>query len=114
MTFNDTFAGVRAASRQLLEISADGRSRAITALASLVEENIDSILEANARDLSRMDPSNPLYDRLQLTPDRLRAIAADLRHVAALPLPWARRWSTVRSPTASTCGGCACHSAWWA
>lgn len=87
MTFNDTFAGVRAASRQLLEISADGRSRAITALASLVEENIDSILEANARDLSRMDPSNPLYDRLQLTPDRLRAIAADLRHVAALPTP---------------------------
>lgn len=87
MTFNDTFAGVRAASRQLLEISADGRSRAITALASLVEENIDSILEANARDLSRMDPSNPLYDRLQLTPDRLRAIATDLRHVAALPTP---------------------------
>ena len=87
MTFNDTFAGVRAASRQLLEISADGRPRAITALASLVEENIDSILEANARDLSRMDPSNPLYDRLQLTPDRLRAIAADLRHVAALPTP---------------------------
>lgn len=87
MTFNDTFAGVRAASRQLLEISADGRSRAITALASLVEENIDSILEANAHDLSRMDPSNPLYDRLQLTPDRLRAIAADLRHVAALPTP---------------------------
>lgn len=87
MTFNDTFAGVRAASRQLLEISADGRSRAITALASLVEENIDSILEANARDLSRMDSSNPLYDRLQLTPDRLRAIAADLRHVAALPTP---------------------------
>lgn len=87
MTFNDTFAGVRAASRQLLEISADGRSRAITALASLVEENIDSILEANARDLSRMNPSNPLYDRLQLTPDRLRAIAADLRHVAALPTP---------------------------
>lgn len=87
MTFNDTFAGVRAASRQLLEISADGRSRAITALASLVEENIDSILEANAHDLSRMDPSNPLYDRLQLTPDRLRAIATDLRHVAALPTP---------------------------
>lgn len=87
MTFNDTFAGVRAASRQLLEISADSRSRAILALADLVEENIDTILEANARDLSRMDPANPLYDRLQLTPDRLRAIAADLRHVAALPSP---------------------------
>lgn len=34
-----------------------------------------------------MEKSNPLYDRLQLTHDRLAGIASDMRHVAALPSP---------------------------
>lgn len=34
-----------------------------------------------------MSRSNPLYDRLQLTSERLAGIASDLRHVAALPTP---------------------------
>ena len=37
-----------------------------------------------------MDKSNPLYDRLQLTPARLADIASDMRHVAALPSPLGR------------------------
>lgn len=45
------------------------------------------ILVANAKDLARMDKGNPLYDRLQLTVQRLRGIAADMRHVAELPSP---------------------------
>ena len=45
------------------------------------------MLEANALDLSQMERSNPLYDRLMLTEERLRAIASDLRHVASLPCP---------------------------
>ncbi|MCM1164231.1 MAG: glutamate-5-semialdehyde dehydrogenase [Muribaculaceae bacterium] len=84
---NHIFQVVREASRTLSSISDTIRSRAINLLARLVEENIDFLLEANAADLARMDPSNPLYDRLQLTPARLAAIASDLRHVAALPCP---------------------------
>jgi glutamate-5-semialdehyde dehydrogenase len=34
-----------------------------------------------------MDKSNPLYDRLQLTRERLDSIANDIRNVAALPSP---------------------------
>ena len=34
-----------------------------------------------------MEKSNPLYDRLQLTPDRLKGIAGDMRNVATLPTP---------------------------
>jgi len=63
------------------------RSRAILTLADLVDANHPLLLEANARDLARMDPSNPLYDRLQLTDSRLDAIASDLRHVAGLETP---------------------------
>ena len=47
----------------------------------------DSILAANLLDLSRMDPDNPKYDRLRLSPDRIAGIAADMRNVAALPSP---------------------------
>ena len=85
--FNEIFAGVKAASRALLTIDDPRRSQAITDLADRVEANIDRLLGANAADLARMDPANPLYDRLQLTPARLAAIASDLRHVASLPCP---------------------------
>ena len=84
---NDIFRRSREASRALLAVDDQRRSAAITTLASLVESRQADLLEANARDLSRMDPSNPLYDRLQLTPERLAGIADDLRHVAALPCP---------------------------
>ena len=45
------------------------------------------ILEANAKDLAKMDRTNPLYDRLQLTDSRLEGIASDMRNVATLPSP---------------------------
>lgn len=45
------------------------------------------ILAANAEDLSRMDTSNPKYDRLKLTPERLQGIADDMVNVASLPSP---------------------------
>ena len=34
-----------------------------------------------------MEKSNPLYDRLMLTPQRLEGIADDMRNVATLPTP---------------------------
>ena len=85
--FTEIFRGVRDASRVLLTVPDSTRSAAILTLASLVEDNIGFLLEANRKDLALMVPENPLYDRLQLTEDRLRAIAADLRHVASLPCP---------------------------
>ncbi|MBT8116973.1 MAG: glutamate-5-semialdehyde dehydrogenase [Gammaproteobacteria bacterium] len=45
------------------------------------------ILEANAKDLARMDPADPKYDRLLLNHERLAAICDDLRNVAGLPSP---------------------------
>lgn len=85
--YTDIFRRVREASRTLSTLSDAARSAAITALADMVDASHAQLLAANADDLARMEPSNPLYDRLKLTPSRLDGIASDLRHVATLPCP---------------------------
>ena len=82
---DNLFLNARKASRTLLSIDDETRSRVIITLAELIERNQTLLLEANRADLSRMNQTNPLYDRLQLSPERLHAIACDARHVAALP-----------------------------
>ena len=56
-------------------------------LASRALECQEEVLRANALDLARMPQSDPKYDRLLLNPERLEAIAGDLRAVAALSSP---------------------------
>lgn len=84
------FEKVKIASRSLALIPDAKRDEILLAVADAIKENETSLLEANAKDLSRMDKSNPLYDRLQLTADRLEGIASDMRHVASLPSPLGR------------------------
>lgn len=45
------------------------------------------ILDANQNDLDRMDPSDPKFDRLRLTEERIEGIAEDLINVAKLDSP---------------------------
>ncbi|MGX8689812.1 MAG: glutamate-5-semialdehyde dehydrogenase [Bacteroidaceae bacterium] len=59
----------------------------LLSVADAIESNTDTLLKANAEDLARMDQSNPMYDRLMLTPERLAGIASDMRSVAALTNP---------------------------
>jgi glutamate-5-semialdehyde dehydrogenase len=60
------------------------------------------ILEENAKDLARMDPGNPKYDRLQLTEKRMEGIAGDMRNVAMLPSPFGRLLSETTRPNGLT------------
>ena len=83
----EIFSKVKVASRSLALIPDARRDEILLAVADAILANEASLLEANAKDLSRMGKSNPLYDRLQLTPARLADIASDMRHVAALPSP---------------------------
>lgn len=83
----EIFKKVREASRTIANISDRERNAVLLTLADLLESGSSSLLEANARDLALMDPANPLYDRLQLTPARISAIASDIRNVASLPSP---------------------------
>lgn len=87
MTNNDTFYSARSAGRALSLLPSRTINAVLTDLADAAERESASLLAANAEDLSRMEPSDPRYDRLRLTEDRLRDIAADLRKVASLPSP---------------------------
>lgn len=75
------------ASRSLNLISAGTINEVLLDLAASAEVNTEAILRANAVDLEAMEKSNPMYDRLLLTPERLKGIASDIRSVAGLPSP---------------------------
>lgn len=77
----------REASIALSQADPQAIDHALLAVADATEAHADEILAANARDLARMDSANPMYDRLLLSPQRIRAIAHDTRQVAALPSP---------------------------
>lgn len=83
----NTFRSVQAASRKLSLLSGQKINEALLMLADAAVNEIPSILEANGKDLDRMPSTDPRYDRLKLTEQRIRDIAADIRNVVALPSP---------------------------
>ncbi len=56
-------------------------------LAVQARVNTNFILEENQKDLDRMNPDDPKFDRLKLTVDRIEGIAADIENVAKLENP---------------------------
>ena len=82
-----TFAAVRAASAKLPAFTAEDINRLLLAIADGVENQADHILAENRKDLERMSPENPKYDRLKLTEARLKDMADGVRHVVGLPSP---------------------------
>ncbi len=87
MQLKDTFESVKKASKSLALLSDGQRNEILNAVADAIIASQERILKANGQDLAKMDKSNPLYDRLQLTGSRLEGIAADMRNVATLPSP---------------------------
>ena len=87
MDLTNTFKEVRAASRKLLQLDAETINKVLLAVAGAAEAKADFILQENQKDLNRMEPTNPLYDRLKLTKERLQGIASDMRNVVSLPSP---------------------------
>ena len=87
---NESLKRTKAASRLLATIADNKRNEILLAVADAIIANKQTILEANAKDLAKMDPKNPLYDRLQLTDKRLEDIASDMRNVSKLPSPLGR------------------------
>ena len=87
MQLEDTFKQVRRASKTLSLLTDQQRNEILNAVADAIIDYKERILAANEKDLAKMDPKNPLYDRLQLTQKRLDDIASDMRNVASLPSP---------------------------
>jgi len=84
------FQKSREASLELALVSPELINQVLLSVADAMEAESQVILEANAKDLSRMDPESPLYDRLKLTRERIQSIAGDMRNVSLLPSPLGR------------------------
>jgi len=83
----EIFERTKRASKTLALLSDQQRNEILLAVADAITAQKERILKANAEDLAKMEKSNPLYDRLQLTDSRLEGIAGDMRNVATLPSP---------------------------
>ncbi len=80
----------RSAARQLAKAKGNDRNRAILDIADGLRESRERILSANELDLraARQKGLDDYYiDRMTLNEDRLDAMAADVRGIAALPDP---------------------------
>ncbi len=77
----------KSASGELLKLDDAKISQTLLHIADTLEADIDIILKANALDMDKMGLDDPKRDRLLLTPERIKAIADDMRAVAALPSP---------------------------
>ncbi|MBQ5524984.1 MAG: glutamate-5-semialdehyde dehydrogenase [Paludibacteraceae bacterium] len=75
------------ASRRLNRVSGDDINSVLLDVADAAEAASFLLLKANEQDLAKMEKSNPMYDRLMLTEERIKGIAADMRKVATLPSP---------------------------
>ena len=89
MTTQELLRRAQAAKPAMVLADTDRKNEALLAMAGALEESADAILEANARDLeaARGTVSEVMLDRLALSPDRIRGMAAGIREVAALPDP---------------------------
>jgi glutamate-5-semialdehyde dehydrogenase len=84
---NNLFHRVKEVSKELLLLTDEQRSNILLRIAERTESSMEQLLFANSIDLQKLEKSNPLYDRLLLTPERITSIVADLRKVASLPAP---------------------------
>lgn len=80
----------REAARLLANATTHAKNRGLEAIAATLVQRTDQILSANAEDMARgraEQMSEGLLDRLALTPERIRGIAAAVCEIIALPDP---------------------------
>ena len=86
-TITKQLGAVLQASREIITLTDEAINRLLCDLADKIPAHQEAILTANKKDVERMDPADPMVDRLLLNPARLEAIAADIRNVASLTSP---------------------------
>ncbi|KOG91189.1 gamma-glutamyl phosphate reductase, partial [Streptomyces varsoviensis] len=80
----------RAAAADLAPLPRSVKDEALLAMADALEVRTKDVVAANAEDVERAraaGTAESVVDRLTLTPERVRAIAKDVRDVVALPDP---------------------------
>ena len=86
------------AAADMCDISTGKINKVLSAVSQALVANTPFMLEQNKIDLEKMDPSNPKYDRLMLTAERLKGMADDMNSVAALESPLGKLLSQSTRP----------------
>ena len=81
------FESARRAASEIATLSCDQINRVLLHTADNIVAATSELLRANEVDVAAMSPDTPMVDRLRLTPERISAIADDMRSVAGLPSP---------------------------
>ena len=97
-TTESILIAAKKATRTASQLSEKQINQLIEKIADAAITNIQLIIDENLKDLALMDPQDPRYDRLKLTPERINGIASELRNVATLPSPLNRVLSDVLQP----------------
>ncbi|KPM47829.1 glutamate-5-semialdehyde dehydrogenase [Jiulongibacter sediminis] len=83
----DFFKQSRKASKAIARLNSTEKAKLLTDLAELIEKEVEEIKVENKKDLDRMETSDPKYDRLLLTDERIAGLSNSLRTVAKLEDP---------------------------
>jgi len=87
-SINKYFEDAKKATRTMVSLNKETINLLLNKLADALVAQSDFILAENQKDLDRMPQSDPKYDRLKLTEQRIKDIANDVRNVASLSNPW--------------------------
>lgn len=86
MSYTSYFESAALAAHNL-DVTPSQINTVLEALAAETVAQTNRLLEENKKDLDRMDPANPNYDRLKLTEARINDIAKDIINVSKLENP---------------------------
>jgi len=87
MTTQDQLLKIKEAARSMPSIDKETTNKVLLAIAQSVKNATEDILNANRKDLDRMSPDDPKYDRLLLNKERIDGIATDIENTTKLPSP---------------------------
>lgn len=87
ISLHKKLSSVREASRLLPNLSNEKVKKVLLEVADEILKNSENLLGENKKDLAKMSDSDPKYDRLKLTKERIEGIAGDMKNVAALENP---------------------------
>lgn len=87
MDYQRLFEDTRDASRLLGAMTETNINEVLVHVAEAIMLQQSFLLSENEKDLARMSESDPMYDRLKLTPERIAAISGDIINVAGLTSP---------------------------
>lgn len=87
MTTIEQLKKIKSASRKMTSLTDSDINKALKRVSDALLDNKKSIMKENARDLDNMGSTDPKYDRLKLTEDRIESMAGDILNVMNLPSP---------------------------